>query len=278
MKINLLIMIMLFPVMSIVGFTQTSNHQDKGKKYQSRYKDGIIVNGNSSEWDVSLFNFNKQAQVNYSIVNDTSAFYICIRIADEYAQMKALRNGIEICFNSRGKKKPEATLHYPIGGKTDMEGKLNPEENHSRKMMHLMFLLQMQDMELSGFKNSVNGFQSIKAGKNGILAAVNWDSTNVMVYEARIPFKVFNTDVKEANPLAVGIIIKGAPKPKPEDNDAGMQNQGQGGMPGSQGQGRPGGMNQGGMGSGGSMQGYGDNMRIFEDDEIWQSIVVAKKE
>ncbi len=273
MQIKIFILAMLFPVVNSIGFPQASDHQNKGKQYPSKYKEGIVVDGNSSEWDISMFNFNKQAQVNYSIVNDTSAFYICVRIADEHAQMKVLRNGIEVRFNSKGKKKAEATLHYPIGSKMDMGGRMNPENSHGKKMMHAMFLLQMPDMELTGFKNGINGFQNIKSGKNGILAAVNWDSTDVMVYETRIPLSAFNTDVKESNPLAVGIIIKGAPKPKPEDNDAGMQNQGQGGM---QGQGRPGGMNQNGMGNG-SMQGYGD-MRIFEDDEIWQSIVVAKKE
>ena len=154
-----------------------------------------------------------------------------------------------------------------------MDGRMNPDDKRSRKTMQLMFLLKMQDMEVTGFRNGVNGMQNTKSGKNGFLAALNWDSTNVMVYEARIPFSAFITDVKEANPLTVGIIIKGATKPKPEDNDAAMQNQGQGGMPG-----RQGGMNQGGMGGGGSMQSYGANMKIFEDDEIWQSISVAKKE
>jgi len=264
---------MAFPVISTLCLARTANHSDKGKKYPSSYKEGIVVNGNSSEWQSSLFSFNKEAQVNYSIVNDSSAFYICLRIADEHAQMKALRNGIEIRFNSRGKKKAEATLHYPIGGKTDMGGRINQGDNRSRKTMHLMFLLQMQDMELIGFKNGINGLQSIKSGKNAFLAAVNWDSTNVMVYEARVPFSAFVSDIKAANPLAVGIIMKGAPKPRQEDREGGMQDQGQPGMQGRQGQGRP-----GGMGKEGSMQGYGDNMRVYEDDEIWQSIVVARKE
>lgn len=270
--------VIAFAVIGTLCFAMTSNHPDKGKKIS------ILLQGwNCCEWkffrmENSLFNFNKQAQVNYSIVNDTSAFYICFRIADEYAQMKALRNGIEIRFNSRGRKKAEATLHYPIGGKNDMGGRMNQGDNRSRKTMHLMFLLQMQDMELIGFKNGINGFQSIKSGKNGFLAAVNWDSTNVMVYEARIPFSAFVTDVNIANPLAVGIIIKGAPKPRQEGGEGGMPDQGQGGMQGRQGQGGSGGMNSGGMGRDGSMQGYSDNMKIFEDDEIWQSIVVAKKE
>jgi hypothetical protein len=278
MQMKMFLLIMAFPVISTLCSARTSNHPDKGKKYPSSYKEGIIVNGNSSEWETSLFNFNKQAQVNYSIVNDTSAFYICVRIADEPAQMKVLRNGMEILFNSKGKKKAEATLHYPIGGKTDMGGKMHPSDNRSRKTMQLMFLLQMQDMELTGFKDGINGFQSIKSGKHGFLAAVNWDSTNVMVYEARIPFSAFVTDMKAAIPLAVGIIIKGAPRPHQEGGEGGSQDQGQGGMQGRQGQGGSGGMNHGGMGREGSMQGSGDNMKMFEDDEIWQSIVVAKKE
>jgi len=278
MKLKLFSLILVFTLVCAIGFARTSNHPDKGKKYPSFYKEGIVVNGSSPEWENSLFNFNKQSQVNYAIVNDTSAFYICLRIADEGEQMKVLHNGIDISFNSKGKKKAAATLHFPIGGKADIGVKLDPGDRRSSKMMHLMYLLQMQDMELNGFKNSVNGFQGIKTGKNGVLAAVNWDSTNIMVYEARIPFTAFTEDVHAVEPLAVGIIVKGAPKPR-SDQGGGMQNTGQTGMPGGQGQGRQGGMNPGGMGREGQMSGgYGGNQKIYEDDEIWQLIVVAKKE
>lgn len=272
MQMKIFTLIMLFPVMSMFGFTRTPDHPDKGKKYPSNFKTGIVVNGNSSEWDNSLFSFNKSAQVNYALVNDSSAFYICIRIANEAAQMKVLRSGIELRFNSKGKKKAEATLHFPIGGRMD------PGEHRDRKTMHLMYLLQMQDMELSGFKSGINGFQSIKSGKNGILAAINWDSTNVMVYEARVPFSVFTGDVRVAEPLAVGIVIKGAPRPR-QDHGEGMQDEGQGEMQGGRGQGRSGGMHPGGgVGREGQMNGSGDNQKMFEDDEIWQSVVVAKKQ
>jgi hypothetical protein len=47
---------------------------------------------------------------------------------------------------------------------------------------------------------------------------------------------------------------------------------------GGYGQDRSGGMRPGGMGMEGQMQGPGDNNKMFEDDEIWRSIVVAKKE
>ena len=271
MQMKLFTLILAFPVMSMFGFTRTSDHPDKGKKYPSCYKEGIVVNGNSSEWENSLFSFNKQAQVNYAVVNDTSTFYICVRIADEAAQMKVLRSGIDLRFNSKGKKKAETTLHFPIGGR------MNQGERRDRKTMHLIYLLQMQDMELSGFKNGVNGFQSIKSGKNGIMAAVNWDSVNIMVYEVRVPFSVFVVDIRTADPLAVGIVIKGAPKPQPGHGE-GMQEGGSGDLQGGRGQDRPGGMRPGGMGREGQMQGSGDNMKMFEDDEIWRSIVVAKKE
>lgn len=270
MQMKLFTLILAFPVMSTFGFTRISDHPDKAKKYPSCYKEGILVNGNSSEWENSLFSFNKSAQVNYALVNDTAALYVCIRIADEAAQMKVLRNGIEVRFNSKGKKKAEATLHFPIGGR------MNQEERRDRKTMHLMYILQMQDMELSGFKNGVNGFQNIKSGKNGIMAAVNWDSVNIMVYEARIPFNVFAEDVHDADPLAVGIVIKGAPKPK-EGQREGMQEDKSADMQSGHGQDRPGGMRPGGMGREGQMRENGDNLKMFEDDEIWRLIVVAKK-
>jgi hypothetical protein len=271
MQMRLITLFLVFLFFSAFGLTPSPDHGEKGKKYPSTFKEGVAVNGNSAEWENSLFSFDKSAQVNYAIVNDTSAFYICVMIADDAAQFKVLRNGIELRFNSKGKKKPEATLHFPMGGR------MNLGEHRDRKTMHLMFLIQMQDMELSGFKNGVNGSQNIKSGKNGFMAAVNWDSVNVMVYEARVPFNVFMEDVHAANPLAVGIVIKGAPKPK-EGRGEGLQEGETGDMQGGRGQNRPGGMHQGGMDRESRMQGSGENMKMFEDDEIWRSIVVAKKE
>lgn len=254
----------------LLAYTQKPVQKEKGKKYPSVFKEGITVNGNSLDWENSLFNFDKSAQANFAIVNDTGAFYICLRIANDAAQFKVLRNGIDLRFNSKGKKKPEATLHFPMGGR------MNFGEQRDRRTMRLMALLQMQDMEMSGFRDGFNGIQNIKSGKNGFMACLNWDSINVMIYEVRIPFRAFNTDINTANPLAVGIIIKGAPKPKEPRQD--MQDGGQGDMRGGQGQGRHGGMNHGDMGREGQMSEYGGNMQLFEDDEIWRYIVVAKKE
>jgi len=269
MQIKVIILALCFPM---IALAYTPSNPGKEKKFPSCYKEGIVVNGVSSEWENALFTFNKQAQLNYAIVNDTVAFYICVRIADESAQMKVLHSGIDLRFNTLGKKKGGAILHFPIGGKPDAANRLNPGIRVDRKKMHLMFLLQMQDMELTGFKNGVNGYQSIKSGKNGILAAINWDSTNVMVYEARIPFSIFQGDVRAVSPLAVGIIVKGAPKPQHTDDptQGSMLPGGQGGQPGM----RPG----GGRNMEGSMQDHGDNMKIYEDDEIWRLLVVAKKE
>jgi hypothetical protein len=275
MQMKLFTFILAFPLLASAGLTRAADPPAKEKKYPSCYKEGIAVNGNSPEWENSLFSFNKQAQANYAIVNDSAAFYICVRIAEEAAQMKVIRNGIEVRFNSKGKKKAEATLRFPIGGRPEVTGRLDPGNRRDRKTMHLMFLLQMQDMQLSGFKSGVNGFQNIKSGKNGILAAVNWDSANVMVYEARIPFSVFAADVRAAEPLAVGIVIKGAVKPK---NGEGRQDAGQD-MQSGHGQDRAGGMRPGGgQGMDGSLQDLGDNQKMFEDDEIWRMISIAKKE
>jgi hypothetical protein len=252
-------------------FPGNPDQTSKGKKYPSIFKESVVVNGNSQEWGDSLFGYNEAARVNYAVANDRAALYVCVRIADESQQMKALTNGIEILFNSRGKKKAEATLQFPIGIK------MNPELRRDRKTTHLMFLLQMQDMDLIGFREGINGFQKIKSAKSGITVALNWDSANVLVYEAMIPFNCFAGDIRNAEPLSVGIAIKGAPKPKQgEGNGTGEGNPAE--RQGGRGQDRPGTASQGGMGMDGEMHSMGDNMRMFEDDEIWKFIVIAKKE
>ena len=141
-----------------------------------------------------------------------------------------------------------------------------------RKRIHMMMLLQMQDMELTGFREGVNGFQHYKSGRNGITAAVTWDSTNTMVYEARIPFMVFRGDITLSAPLSFGIMIKGTPKPKEGETDK-MNEGGQEGMQGHGGGMRPGsnlGHEQGMLGSNDTNQ--------FEDDVIWRMMMIAKKE
>ena len=253
----------------------------KEKKYPSAFKEGVIVDGNSREWDNSLFLYNKASQITYAIVNDTAALYICIRVADEQEQMKISHNGMEIVFNSQGKKKTGADLHYPIGGGR-LNEKLGPGgqskgEHPDRKRIHLMMLLQMQDMELSGFRDGVNGFQNYKSGKNGITAVVSWDSTNTMVYEARMPFSAFREDITVSDPLSFGILVKGAQKPR-EGQGEGMQDGGPGGMSGQRGGGQGGGMRPGGgIGHEQGMLGSG-NTRQFEDDAIWHMMMVAKNQ
>ena len=256
-------------LVSFHGFPGNPDQTGKGKKYPSLYKEGIVVNGNSQEWENTLFGYNESSRVNLAVVNDSSALYVCVRIADEPQQMKVLTNGMEILFNSKGKKKAEATLQFPIGVKMDQDLR------RDRKTIHLMFLLQMQDMDLIGFREGINGFQKIKSAKSGITVALNWDSVNTLVYEAKIPFNCFTADIRNAEPLSMGIVIKGAPQPKQGDvagegNPADMQ-----GGPGHTGQGTA---PPGGKSMNGEMQGMGNNMRKFEDDMIWRFITLGKKE
>jgi hypothetical protein len=256
---------------SLNVFPPDSYASGKGKKYPSVYKEGIVADGRSQEWESALFSYKEDSKVNYAIVNDSAALYVCVRIADEPQQMKALTNGMEILFNSRGKKKAEASLMFPIGMK------MNPQLRRDRKTTHLMYLLQMQDMELEGFKEGFNGFQKVKSARSGISVALNWDSTNIMVLEARIPFQCFPGDIRNAEPVSVGIVIKGAPKPKQGEGN-GPSEGNPGGMQGGHNPDRQNQMQQEGMGMDGGTSPMGGNMKVFEDEEIWKFIVVAGKE
>jgi hypothetical protein len=73
----------------------------------------------------------------------------------------------------------------------------------------------------------------------------------------------------------VGIIIKGAEKPKEGATSDGNPADPQGG--GGVGHERPGSMPQQGPGMDGATRPTGNSMKMYENDEIWRFIEVAKK-
>jgi hypothetical protein len=152
--------------------------------------------------------------------------------------------------------------------------------------MKLLFLLQAKDMELTGFKEGINGLQRSITNKTGVQTVLKLDSTNILIYEAKIPFAIFTSDLTKAEPFAVGFILKGLERPKIQEGEdahgGGMENRkGSGGIGGGYG-----GEGRDGHGGGGyNRQGSnrnetgepGNNPRqmMFEDTSMWIKLSVA---
>jgi len=284
--IFLLILIMGLPVISQ---SRPIVPKEKGKKYASFFKSGIIIDGKASEWQDSLFIRDIDAGISYAIVNDSDNLYICMKVPDESIQMKMLREGMDLWIDPNGKKNQVTGIHFPLATTLNPPMKQGqgqaPPKPAERRKMKLIFLLQAKDMELTGFREEFNGFQNIQTGKSGVRIRLDIDTTDILVLEAKIPLKDIVVDLKNSNPVNAGFIIKGMKAPKMQEGEhgsdmGGRENRGMG-------QGGRGGGNDrmGGQGNGfNQAEGYpegeqgrpGQGQKKFEDISVWHKFVIAK--
>jgi hypothetical protein len=247
-----------------------------GKKYPSSYKEQVTIDGNAADWDLSRFNYNKNSNLFYAVANDSTCLYLCVRVVDEKVQKKLMRSGMTIWFDPRGKKKELTGIHYPLGTGTkqkDIQPVHQANAQPDKKKEKLMYLLQLEDMELIGFKENLNGFINHKNNTTGFLASVDWDSLGVLVYEARVPVSAFNEDIRKSEPLSVGFFIKGLENPNagkeaatsepPRDTELGRTP-----VPGAE-QRTHGSMLPSGR--------PGETDPMYDDIEFWYYITIAKK-
>ena len=246
------------------------------KQFPSFFMNTIVVDGKADEWPANQFLFNKDADLAYSISNDSANIFVCFKIHSQEEQMKLLKGGAEVWFNPTGKKKKTTCLHFPLGNSLPpINRNASPGERPDIKKMKLMILLKLNQLELIGFKDEDNGYQNNKKNKTGIMAIIDWDSVGNMIYEAKIPLNAFKEEVKSANPLMVGIIVKAPEKTaqRPGDTEGAEFNDHQMGQMGGnreRGQGNPMGGHEGrGFSS------RGGNEHMFEDDVIWNECGIA---
>jgi hypothetical protein len=216
--------LLLFSGLLIISFKAWSHPvpgKEKGKKYPSFYKSHIIIDGRANEWADSLFFLNPDAKISYAAVNDSTNLCLCLKVFDDNQQIKLLRGGMEVWIDPSGRKKEVCGIRFPLsttlkpGGRTGM----NPADPAAIKQAKLMYILQAKDMELTGFKDEINGLVSNFVNRTGVQTVIKLDSTNILIYEARIPLSAFKTDLKRSEPLSVGFIIKGLERPKTQNGE-----------------------------------------------------------
>jgi hypothetical protein len=247
-------------IISICLFVSCSSKIYDSSGWQSQK---VTVDGKINEWSNPLRFYDQQTGISYNISNDRNNIYFAASISNEFLQTKILRSGLEFRIDTLGKKSFGVSFKYPIGILAITELKPNNppakegfEKGQERSSFKLKLLAEATEMQLVGFKPRLGKIISLSVPNNaGISAAINFDASGIMNYEAVIPFstfyrselisadsgKVFNFQIK-VNPLANSGNASG--------NSSGMRG---GGMRGG---GGGGGMRSGGMGGGG-MRGGG---------------------
>jgi hypothetical protein len=255
-------------ILSIFLFVSCSSKIYDSAGWQSQK---VTVDGKINDWSNPLRFYDQETGISYNISNDHFNIYFAASISNEFLQTKILRSGLEFRIDTLGKKSFGISFKYPIGILAITELKPNNpqakdgfEKGQDRSSSKLKLLAEATEIQLVGFKSPLGKIISLSGPNNaGISAAINFDASGIMNYEAVIPFstfyrsglvpadsgKVFNFQIR-VNPLARSGNAPG--------NSSGMRG---GGMRGG-GMGGGGGMRGGGMGGGGmrgGMRGGGMN-------------------
>lgn len=184
-----------------------SSAPTSGEKYFSRHLTPVI-DGKMNDWGDTLLSYDAPTKCIYSIANDASGLYICIKVVDQVQQMKIVQGGMEIWIDDKMKRNKSIGIKFPLGGAITPVA-LEQNQRPGSKQMHLQAKLKMLTMELTGFKDDFNGKQDVYSGIP-IKPVVDWDNKDNLIYELVIPFAALNNvTAANLNNISIGIVIKG---------------------------------------------------------------------
>lgn len=153
---------------------------------------GAIADGNPSEWQALRYT-NKNTRLTYDLSNDDQNLYICIQASDETTQLKILKAGMSVWIDTTGGKHEHVGILFPFIDKNSALPEMGPPSGSDRsariKKLKDEFLSNTNNQRVSmvHFKNSLDNL-TITNSKD---IKINWNSYDIMVYEAIIPLKAF---------------------------------------------------------------------------------------
>lgn len=158
----------------------------------------IVIDGSPTDWEPVFRYYDSKSKLQYSVVNDSQYVYVCLKTTDEQAQMKIMRAGMSVWFDTTGKKKEVSGVHFPLKGEAKLEMHEEGDQETHRirrerpdvKKMKRDFGMMMKEMRPEGLRGMPNDFTPIVI-KNGLELAINWDKNDIFTYELKMPLALF---------------------------------------------------------------------------------------
>ncbi len=234
---------------------------------------------NTTEDISDLSHYDKKSKISYDVYTDEDKIYINIKTSNYYSQVKILRMGLTLWFDTQSKKNKDKGIMFPLNNgfkpnkqKTQSTSGTMGAGVQSITQLHNNFKLAEKRIRLIGIIDE-NGRKeyTYKPGSSDINAEITFDSSNRLNYIATIPIKKLFADGSFDNKtFSVGIEsgFLDVNKMKQEMMSSGMQ-PGQGGRGGGMGGGMKGGGGHQGGGHSGSMP---QQTELSEPVKIWFSV------
>jgi len=262
----------------------------------------IFVDGKTDDWDVPLRFYDEKTKLTYSVTNDADNLYICIRATDDDNVKGITRKGLQLWIDTTGKRGHQIGVLFPVIVQREKGSGKNKQNNSSdagattendsktsymdlpdtirENRIHKRYMDNATQMHVSGFKTIPDGVIELP-DTYGLNMATSWNSYNVLVIEAAIPFKTFLKNPKADSTRALGITFSFNIYPTYTGGGEGSHGGGGGMGGGMGGRGMGGGMGGGGMGGGG-MHGGGSRGgggsgggQEAEEEHLWASFRIV---
>jgi len=233
--------------------------------YSSVWQDKpVTIDGKAKEWKIPLDYFDDKTKLNFSITNDKTNLYFCIRATEDETQKGIIHSGLQIWIDTTGGKKNQVGIQFPITERSaasvepssDKHSKEPSDETPAAHGLKEHYAGTHKQMKLTGFSNATNGLAEIP-NMYGINTCLNWDTNNIMIYEVCIPFNTFYKASLSPSDSSKTLGVSFTVTVKSKSSNVGHGGGDMGGAGGMGGMG--GGMHGGGMGGGHGGHGGGES-------------------
>ncbi|UEG54355.1 hypothetical protein LLH06_05170 [Mucilaginibacter daejeonensis] len=253
----------------------------------------VRIDGKLNDWGDSLYYYNADKKLNYTLANDAQNLYVAIHFNDRSEQERVLMAGLTLGINTRGKKKNEYTMTFPVADEKDnaemMAQRIQAAQTNGdapdREEMRKARMSRLKNIKVTGFKD-IDYDILTSTNTLGFKAALDVDPDGNLVYEAVIPLRFFDGADITKNEWAFNFKINGITRPSGGNGQVGGMPGGRGGMGGGMGRGGMGGGMGGGRGGRGGGMGRGGNMpggdqgfdrsALSKSEDLWERFYLNK--
>ncbi|MDQ1264897.1 MAG: hypothetical protein QG635_46 [Bacteroidota bacterium] len=188
----------------ILALSSCSNIQVSKSQWTQKT---IIADGKSNDWGDKFNFYDEDSKILCSIANDSSHLYLLFKTDNSITQMKILRAGMLVTFQTDVKNSREAAISFPaIKVKEDGEKRPGFMPQRDIESMKEIFLQIPHNMETNGFI-SQNGFMP-NNNKDGIRVSIGWSKENSMCFEIAVPLSELFVKPYQKEDLTSEITLK----------------------------------------------------------------------
>lgn len=181
------------------------------------------LDGKIDEWPAQKFEIDPATQFKYAIDNDKQNLYLVLSIASFREQMKIMRQGMDLYFDPKEKKKEGKGIEFPVKkdpsaadvvmnykSQNENADQQTPEQRKmAMRTMRAEMALSIGSMKVFGFSEDRSEEQGLKMPGSANIAFA-WDSTDVMNIEYRIPLSFFGTpSSSDQKDISIGWKVNG---------------------------------------------------------------------